>query len=83
MDKEVKIDVVGVKQTPYHKHNGIDTPRLPGSSIVGAPQPAVTAVEGTASGTYGATEQGIINAHTTAINDIITKLENLKLLDTN
>ena len=81
--EQQSVNLKGLDKIPYHKHNGIDSPRIPGSSIVGAPQEAVTAISGTAGGTYGGTEQGLINAHTTAINDIITKLENLKLLDLN
>lgn len=64
-----------------HTHNGTDAPKLIISdAIENAPQAAVTQVSGTASGTYGATEQAMINNTKTAVNDLITKLQTLGIL---
>ena len=64
-----------------HLHNGTDSPQLYlGDAVLNAPQAAVTQVSGTASGTYGATEQAMINNTKTAVNDLITKLQTLGIL---
>lgn len=64
-----------------HKHNGTDSRKLKfNECILGAPQAAVTQVSGTAGATYTATEQGMINANKTAINDLIVKLQTLGIL---
>lgn len=82
MSLEDRVNLKGLDKIPYHRHNGIESPRLPGSSLVGAPQDAITSITGTADGTYSVNEQTLINDHTTAINAIITALRNLKLIDT-
>ncbi len=65
-----------------HRHNGSDSPKLYfGESIQRAPQEAVTAVSGTAGGTYGSAEQLILNDTATSLNDLITKLQNLGIIN--
>lgn len=64
-----------------HEHTGVDSPQIDlKRAVYNSPQEAITPATGTAGGTYSATEQGIINAHTATINEIITKLQNLGLL---
>lgn len=63
-----------------HVHNGVDAPEIPGENLVNAPQTTIALVSGTADGTYSSNEQTLINAQTTAINDIITKLKALGLI---
>lgn len=64
-----------------HTHNGTDAPRLQFSeAIENAPQEAVDAITGTASGTYGATEQTLINNLKTTVNELLTKLENIGII---
>jgi hypothetical protein len=75
-----------------HVHNGTDSQKLVfkdameskldfATDVENAPQSAVTPVSGTASGTYGATEQGMINANKDSLNDLITKLQALGILE--
>lgn len=66
-------------KTPHHTHNDLDSPRIDGKNLVGAPQPAILPVTGTAGGTYSATEQTLINEHTTAITTIREVLKKLNL----
>jgi hypothetical protein len=80
MDKST-VNLKGIDKIPQHKHNGIDSSRIPGSSLIGAPGAAVTSISGTAGGTYTATEQSMLNSQKTAINSIITTLRNLKLIE--
>lgn len=64
-----------------HTHNDTDSPKLVfQDAIENAPQEAVTEITGTASGTYTATEQAMINNTKTAVNDLITKLQTLGIL---
>lgn len=64
-----------------HNHDGVNSVRLAGGNIEKAPQSAMTAATaGTAGGTYTSTEQGLINNHTTRINELETKLRNLGFL---
>ncbi len=64
-----------------HKHNGLDSRKLKAKEcLIGAPQATVTQVSGSASGTYGATEQSMINQNKTAINDLIVKLQAIGLI---
>lgn len=63
-----------------HTHNGIDSPQLTGRAFVNAPFDAIEDVSGSAGATYGATEQGIINDQTTAINLILAKLRSLEII---
>ncbi len=64
-----------------HSHNGTDSQKLYlGDAVLNAPQAAVTVISGTASGTYGATEQAMINNTKTAVNDLISKLQTLGIL---
>ena len=65
-----------------HRHNGSDAPKLYfGESMQRAPQEAVTALSGTAGGTYTASEQTLINDTVTSVNDLITKLQTLGILE--
>jgi acyl-CoA reductase-like NAD-dependent aldehyde dehydrogenase len=65
-----------------HVHNGSDSQKLVfKDAIENAPQSAVTPVSGTAGATYTATERAIINDTTTALNDLITKLQALGILE--
>jgi len=64
-----------------HTHNDVDSPKLYlGDAVLNAPQEAVTVISGSASGTYGATEQAMINDTKTAVNDLISKLQTLGIL---
>lgn len=58
-------------QLQRHTHNGIDSQKIPGKSIEKAPQNAVTTPSG------GVT---IDSQARTAINDIISRLQELGLL---
>lgn len=69
-DKRIQ-DIIPV---PKHQHDGIDTPRIPAQAILGVPQSAVTAPTG------GVTQD---TQARTAINDIITRLENLGFISPN
>lgn len=61
-----------------HFHNGSDTNQLSfRESIIGAPQPAITAVSGTAGAAYTATEQALINNLVTTVGQMRTALRNL------
>lgn len=51
--------------------------------LIGPRQAAITAVSGTADGTYGTAEAAIINGNVTAINAIITALEAHGLIESN
>lgn len=51
--------------------------------LIGNRQAAITAVSGTADGTYGTAEAAIINGNVTAINAIITALEAHGLIESN
>ena len=63
---------------PIHYHNGTDSNQITfNEAIVGAPQPAITLVSGTAGATYTGTEQTLINALTVAVNKLITELKAL------
>lgn len=64
-----------------HKHNGTDSRKLKASeALLGTPQEAVSQVLGSASGTYGATEQSIINDTKASLNDLIVKLQAIGLI---
>lgn len=63
-----------------HDHKGIDSVQLDGRSFINAPFPAITDISGTASGTYSANEQTIINDERDAINFILQTLRDLKLI---
>lgn len=64
-----------------HTHNGVDSPEIPASSLINVPQASVDSVSGTAGGTYGATEQTIINDLVDTVNDLIAKLKAIQLLE--
>jgi len=75
-----------------HVHNGSDSQKLVfkdameskldfATDVENAPQSAVTPVSGTAGATYTSTERAIINDTTTALNDLITKLQALGILE--
>lgn len=65
-----------------HRHNGVDSPKLAfADTIERAPQAAVDQVAGTAGGTYTSSEQTIINNTVTSLNDLITKLQDLGILE--
>ncbi len=64
-----------------HKHNGTDSRKLKASeALLGTPQASVSEVTGTAGGTYGATEQTIINDLVASHNDLLTKLQSIGLI---
>lgn len=64
-----------------HLHNGTDAPKLQFSdAIENAPQEAVTTVSGTADATYSSNEQTMLNDLTTAVNDLITKLQTIGII---
>lgn len=62
-----------------HKHTGTDSQKYSLRDAQNAPQDAISQVSGTAGATYGATEQAMLNNLTTAVNAIITTLQNLEL----
>lgn len=64
-----------------HKHNGTDSRKLKVKECFdGVPQAAVSQVSGTAGASYTATEQEMINANKTAINDLIVRLQAIGLI---
>lgn len=65
-----------------HRHNDVDSPRIILQDVlVNAPQAAVTPVSGSAGGTYTSNEQNLINSTKTQLNELITKLQTLGLLN--
>lgn len=64
-----------------HTHSGTDSPKLVfQDAMENAPQEAIPQVTGSASGTYGATEQTLINTLKNTVNDLLTKLENIGII---
>lgn len=64
-----------------HSHNGTDSPKLVmQESFENVPQEAIEQIIGTASGTYGATEQTLINNLKDTVNELLTKLENIGII---
>lgn len=64
-----------------HSHNGTDSQKLViQECFENVPQEAIAQVTGTATGTYGATEQTLINNLKTTVNELLTKLENIGIL---
>lgn len=64
-----------------HTHNGTDSPKLVmQESFENVPQEQIAQVTGTATGTYGATEQTLINNLKTTVNELLTKLENIGII---
>lgn len=65
-----------------HTHDGTNSDQLDlKKSVYNAPQTALTSATGTtAGGTYTATEQNLINNHTTRLNELETKLRALGLI---
>lgn len=68
------------KVTP-HTHNKTDSPGVEYDDLLITPEEAIDDISGTADGTYSANEQTLINAQTTAINEILTALRNKKIID--
>jgi len=64
----------------FHTHNGADSPQIEAKDLVNAPQDTVATITGSAGGTYTGATQTLIDSNTTAINDIILKLQNLGLI---
>lgn len=62
-----------------HEHNGTDSPQISIKDLLETPASAITAVTGTADGTYSANEQTLINDLKTAVNALITTLQTLNL----
>lgn len=63
---------------PNHEHNGTDSQQIDGGDIKNAPQSATTALTGqTASSSYTATEQAMLNRHETVIGELVAKLRDL------
>lgn len=64
-----------------HTHNGTDSPKLVMQECFeNVPQEAIDQITGTATGTYGATEQTLINDLKDTVNDLLTKLANAGII---
>lgn len=63
-----------------HTHNGTDTPLIPGSSIQGAPQEALTVVNEDTINTGDPTSDTVIENMRTRINELETKLQTLGII---
>lgn len=67
-----------------HNHDGVNSERLTGDSLAGAPQQALTAASsGLSSGGVGSlssSDNAILNNMMTRINELETRLRNLGLL---
>lgn len=64
-----------------HLHNGTDAPKLVAQeALENCPQETITAITGTADGTYSSNEQNMINDLKTAVNDLLQKLQNIGII---
>jgi len=64
-----------------HTHSGVDSHKLKASdALQDAPQEAVTPIAGTAGGSYGVNEQGMLQDTSDGLDDLITKLQAIGLL---
>lgn len=61
--------------TEFHRHNGIDVPRIRVSDLEKLPSTTISEVTGTADATYSANEQNLINDLKTAVNALINILQ--------
>lgn len=65
-----------------HTHNGADSQKLDLKfSSERVPQSTVTQVTGIADGTYSTNEQTMLNNLKSTVNDLITKLQTIGLLE--
>lgn len=70
-----------MEQVQYHKHTGVDSPRISGSSIDGAPLAALTVKTALSpGGSYTASEQTIIANLQTRLNELESRLQSIGLL---
>ena len=68
-----------------HEHNGTDAPRIPGKSVLGAPQDSLTEAESGSLSTGGAAvlstdDSAILSNAITRLGELETRLQNLGLL---
>ena len=65
-----------------HKHNGTDSPKLAiQECFENVPQDAIAQVTGTADGTYSGNEQTLINDLKSTVNELLTKLQNIAIIN--
>lgn len=65
-----------------HKHNGTDSPKLViQECFENVPQEAIDQITGTADSTYSSNEQTLINDLKTTVNDLLTKLANIGIIN--
>jgi hypothetical protein len=70
-----------IKEAVSSHVHGVNVGKVWGKYLRNAPQTAIPDVTGSAGGTYNGTVQTLINDQTTAINSIISTLENLNLIE--
>lgn len=65
-----------------HKHNGTDSPKLViQECFENVPQEAIAQITGTADLTYSSNERDMINDLKTTVNDLLTKLANVGIIN--